>query len=223
MHGGRRALCSGYEMGVELAAREAAQKFAGQPGIRIFRGIKVLVEQPFKTVEEFRNDFRAKKEAENVKNRAEGKPEVETEYEGVVTYRGDKVFTVSTDIDLMVAQEQASGKAKIRHLEEVKTGAGDTPGEAAKQVNKAQRRLDELAAGDPRIRLELADGTVVTDKFDAASAAEVTPQTRGPINGKVFSSTLEVTAEDLLKVAEEMLREKTDQAKKAAKKDSEGE
>jgi hypothetical protein len=41
--------------------------------------------------------------------------------------------------------------------------------------------------------------------------------TRGPVNGKEFSSSLGVTAEDLLDVAEKMLEEKAAQAAEPGK------
>jgi molybdopterin-binding protein len=74
-------------------------------------------------------------------------------------------------------------------------------------VNKAAERLDELAKGDASIHLELADGTELTGTIDAASAAQAEKGTRGPLSGKEFDASLEVTPHDLLRSAEEMLAE----------------
>jgi outer membrane biosynthesis protein TonB len=186
------------EMAVEVAAREAAAKHPNTPGLRVYKGVKVYRKQPYATIDEFREAFR----------KANGGKE----YEGVVTRRGDGVYTLSTDIDVLVVQERGGQPAKILRGEEVKSGKGDLPSEAAEQIGKAKKRLSE--AGDQPIRLELNDGTEVTSRIDASSAPDAKWETRGPVGGKEFDNSLGMTPEDLLKAAKEMIDEQAKKEKK---------
>jgi hypothetical protein len=187
------------EMAAEMAGRSLLEgKFKDVPGARALRGVRIVREQSHATVAEARKALNAKSQTET------GKP-----YAGVIYERNGKVYTVSTDIDVLVIQDVPGQPSKILRFEEVKSGEKDTPGEAGGQLKKAEERLAEIGAGDKTVRLELADGTDITATIDAQSAAGAEKATRSTLDNKSkkFDEHLDVTSRDLLKAAEEMLGE----------------
>jgi len=191
------------EMAAEMAARQLLEgPYKGMERVKAYRGVRIIREQPHKTVADARVALDAKSKADT------GEP-----YKGVIFERGGKVYTVSTDIDVLIVQEpvrepgQPPQPAKILHFEEVKSGENDKPGKAKAQVEKADQRLRELAQGDTSIHLELADETEITGSIDAASGAKAEQKTRGPLGAKDFNAHLDASSEDLLKAAQELLAE----------------
>lgn len=73
----------------------------------------------------------------------------------VKTPDGNGIYLEITDIDLMVTMDQASGKGKILHTEEVKTGAGDSPTAARGQLTNGYDAINESAAGGRKVILRL--------------------------------------------------------------------
>jgi hypothetical protein len=179
----------------ELALEDVQAQFKGQPNTRILKSVRVIREQPFKTVEEFDADFQMKNPGKK--------------YKGARFERGGKVYTVSTDIDILVVEDPpGGGKSRIRYREEIKSGAEDKPGEAQSQLDTASERFKQAAGGDKTIRFETPDGTDITDKLDLASDASSVKAHRGPANsGKEFNKDTGVTASDMEKLAKELVDE----------------
>jgi hypothetical protein len=180
----------------ELALADVQAWFKGRPNIRILRSIRIIREHPaFKSVAEFRADFKAKNNG--------------AEYEGVVFKKDGKVYTVSTDIDVLVVEDPpGGGRSRIRYREEIKSGAEDTPGEAQSQLDTASKRFKEAAQGDNNVRFEAPDGTDITDTLDPASDATADKAHRGPaMSGKEFNKDLGVTSKDLETLAKELVNE----------------
>ncbi|HEX3473566.1 MAG TPA: hypothetical protein VHT91_00920, partial [Kofleriaceae bacterium] len=63
------------------------------------------------------------------------------------TARGRKLYFEITDMDLVVTQDNASGKRKVVHREELKTGAGDRPSKARAQLDKGAASMTAAANG----------------------------------------------------------------------------
>ena len=179
----------------ELALAEVQGQFKGQSNIRILRSVRVIREQPFKTVEEFMADFAAKNPGKK--------------YEGTAFAKGGKVYTVSTDIDILVVEDPpGGGRSRIRYREEIKSGHKDTPGQAKSQLDTASERFKQAAQGDKTVRFEASDGTDITDSLDLASDATADKAHRGPANsGKEFNKDVGVTTADLEKLAKELVDE----------------
>ncbi len=80
--------------------------------------------------------------------------------------------------------------------------------ERQKNSTITPRRLSLLlAGGDPKIRIELSDATLVTSRFDARSAASAKVATVGPDSPKTgWTERLGVTPDDLLNVAKDLLK-----------------
>ncbi|MCG8422589.1 MAG: hypothetical protein MJE77_32130, partial [Proteobacteria bacterium] len=168
----------------DIAATEAEARY---PRSRVHKEVEVWVEQPETTIEQFRANHPGHK--------------------GVVddfsTSKGNRVHVLSTDIDVLVAQPQASGKARILHLEELKTGMRDTHSGAKKQLDKGLRRLKEAASGKKRIRL-IENGIDITDALEFGTAYRSSAVTRGP-SGKGFNDHLGITARDLEILTKELI------------------
>lgn len=175
------------ELASEIALRRVRTTYAAKPGTNIYESVKVLREQPgYKTIADYK--------AANPK------------YRGPVIEMGGKIYKPVTDIDLLVTEKSGTQPETIKHMEEVKSGGGDTPGEAKSQLDTAQETLNALAKGDPQVRLILADGTDVTSRFDASSASSAKVVTTGPKGSKTgWTESLGVTADDLLTIAKEIL------------------
>ncbi|ATB29759.1 hypothetical protein [Melittangium boletus] len=184
----------------EVAAEEVLAAHGGNnPGNVLHRGLRVIQEQKgFRSVEEFRADFAAKND---------GKV-----FEGAFPKYG-KVYIKVGEIDLLLVEEQPSGKARIRYREEVKSGAGDTPGKAQKQLDEVGRLFEKAAAGDETIRFELPDGVDITKQLDLASDAAALKKHRGPVpvgdpkNQKRYNESLGLTESDLKNLATKLFEE----------------
>ncbi|HEX5751702.1 MAG TPA: hypothetical protein VFZ09_36115 [Archangium sp.] len=183
----------------EVAAEEVLAAHGGNnPGKVLHRGIRVIQEQKgFRSVEEFRADFAAKND---------GKA-----FEGAFLKDG-KVYIKVGEIDLLLVEEQPFGKARIRYREEVKSGAGDTPGKAQKQLDEVGRLFEKAAAGDETIRFEL-HGTDITKQLDLSSDAAAQKAHRGPVpvgdpkNQKIYNESLGLTESDLKNLAAKLFEE----------------
>ena len=71
------------------------------------------------------------------------------DYRGPVYLRNGKVSRQVTDIDLLVTETAGPKPEKILEMKQIKSGASDTPGEAKKQHDNAQKALAPLPRWRP--------------------------------------------------------------------------
>lgn len=184
----------------ELAFEQVQAMYADHPDAVIYRSVRVVRERPgFRTVAEFMADFEAK-------NHGEG-------YEGVAFAESGKVYTVSTDIDLLVVETQPGGEtARVLYRQEVKSGSADTPNRAQSQLDKAGKMFEQAAAGDHTIRFWRSDNTDITNLLDLASDANAKTEHCGPADSqKKFNKSLGVTSKDLDRLATKLVTEQDKQ------------
>jgi hypothetical protein len=133
--------------------------------------------------------------------------------------RNGEVFESITEVDAVVAEPTPAGKLKPVRLEQAKTGAGDSPTQAASQNTKAITGYDSaaaaqgqplgglraVAAGDPNVRVferlggrEL--GRELTADLDLTGIDAVEQKTRGP-QGKGFDASFPFPVDLLQDVA----------------------
>jgi hypothetical protein len=122
-----------------------------------------------------------------------------------LTDRTDGLYLQRGEIDMMVVERQASGKAKMIAREEIKTGAHDTNADARGQLDDQTSLFRNGAAGKNAIRLEV-DGRDITGEIDLASDAIASKSTRGPA-GKGFDKSLGASAADLEALCKDLLAE----------------
>lgn len=168
------------KLAVEIAAREAQTKF---PGTEVLREVKVYVEQPEAKIEDWRANHPG--------------------HDGIVRERDGHVQLLSTDIDILVIERQPSGKARVVHREEVKSGARDTQSEAKGQLDKGAERLNQGGSGAAKIILE-RNGKDITGEIDMASVKGSSGVTRGPA-GKGFDTDLGIRPQELQKIVDELI------------------
>lgn len=118
--------------------------------------------------------------------------------------RGRRLYFEVTDMDLVVAQDNASGKRKVVHREELKTGAGDRPGKARAQLDKGAASMTAAANGGPAVAL-FEGNKDITSTIDLSSVAGSTSATRGPA-GKGFEKDFGINSKDLDALADELLK-----------------
>ena len=161
-----------------MAARRVAGSLLrsarhAHPGAEVLDGVKVYEKLPEATVDEW-------------KTKHPGKPT-----DGL-TRRQGVLYIQRGEIDMMVVERQASGKAKVIAREEIKTGTRDTNAAARGQLDAQTGLLRNAAAGKKAIRLEVGDRDV-TAEIDLDSDASANKSTRGPA-GKGFDESLGVSA-----------------------------
>lgn len=120
------------------------------------------------------------------------------------TVRGRKLYFEVTDMDLVVTQDNASGKRKVVHREELKTGTGNRPGKARAQLDTGAAAMTAAANGGPPVALFESDKDI-TPTIDLSSVAGSTSATRGPA-GKGFDKDFGINAKDLDALADELLK-----------------
>jgi hypothetical protein len=131
-----------------------------------------------------------------------------------LTMRGRDLYMQRGEIDIMVVVREPSGKARVTHREEIKTGTTDTHAGAKEQLDSIGDYLAQGSSG--KIRLEL-NGRDITTEIDMSTDAAATKATRGPADKK-FDESLGVTAGDLERLIKSLLTEAT--AKPAPGKDT---
>jgi hypothetical protein len=120
------------------------------------------------------------------------------------TPSGPRPHLTATDIDVLVVERPADGgKARIVHREEIKTGRNDQPTKAKGQLETGANAISTAARGGRPIRL-VAGGVDITDGIDMSTVDASTAATRGPA-GKGFDRSLGITADDLLRLVEDLV------------------
>ncbi|MCE9577291.1 MAG: DUF4157 domain-containing protein [Deltaproteobacteria bacterium] len=122
----------------------------------------------------------------------------------IETARGRKLYVQVTDMDLVVVQDQVSGRRRVVHREELKTGANDSPKEARAQLNNGADAVASATTGGPPVALFLGD-TDITATIDLPSVGSSTSATRGPA-GKGFETDLGINSKDLDALAQQLLK-----------------
>jgi hypothetical protein len=107
-------------------------------------------------------------------------------------------------MDLVVVQDQASGRRHVVHREELKTGARDSPKEARSQLDKGTEAIAAATKGGAPVVLFAGD-TDITATIDLSSVEGSTSATRGPA-GKGFERDLGINSKDLDALAEQLLK-----------------
>ena len=154
------------------------------PGTEVLDGVKVYEKLPEANLDEWG--------AKNPGKKRDG-----------LTDRTDGLYMQRSEIDMMVVEQQQSGKAKVIAREEVKTGVRDTNADARAQLDDQTSLLRDAAAGKKTIRLEVG-GRDITGDIDLASDAMASKSTRGPA-GKGFEKSLGVSASDLEALCKDLL------------------
>jgi Neuraminidase (sialidase) len=125
-----------------------------------------------------------------------------------VEVRDGKVFIPVTDIDTMVVDERGN----IKLMEQVKSGDGDTVAAAKAQNAKAMAALAEMSKGSTDYYLADQEGDL-SRATDERGAIPVEPRsvnpdnassilrTLGALNGQAWDENLNVTPDDMLKMA----------------------
>jgi hypothetical protein len=113
----------------------------------------------------------------------------------LATPDGKQIYLEITDIDLMVTRDQPSGKGKILHNEEIKTGRNDSQAKARAQLDDAYKAINEAATGGRKVML-FEGGKDITGAVDLTSMSGATSHTRGPAEKK-FETSYDVTTADL--------------------------
>jgi hypothetical protein len=122
-----------------------------------------------------------------------------------LTDRAGELYMQRGEIDIMVIERQATGKAKVIAREEVKTGMRDSNADARGQLDDQTELLRDAAAGKTTIRLEVGKHDIAPE-IDLTSDATAAKSTRGPA-GKGFDKSLGVSAGDLEALCKDLLDE----------------
>jgi hypothetical protein len=146
------------------------------PGAEVIDGVKIYEKLPETSLDEWK--------ANNP-----GKPT------SGLTRREGRLYMQRGEIDMMVVEQQSSGKAKVIAREEIKTGSHDTNARARAQLDDQTGLLRDGASGKRPIRLEVGDRDI-TGEIDLGSDATARKSTRGPA-GKGFDNSLGMSANDL--------------------------
>jgi hypothetical protein len=178
-----------------LAGEALAKAKVTEPNAEVLTGIKVYEKQAENSIAEW--------EGNNPDKTGNG-----------LTMRGRDLYMQRGEIDIMVVVREPSGKARVTHREEIKTGTTDTHAGAKEQLDSIGDYLAQGSSG--KIRLEL-NGRDITTEIDMSTDAAATKATRGPADKK-FDESLGVTAGDLERLIKSLLTEAT--AKPAPGKDT---
>jgi hypothetical protein len=185
-------------LGEALQRAELAKDYPAAQGYRVIANLAIARVVPgFKTIAEW-------KAAEAKAGRPDAKTAKLVEHDG-------KLWELQGEADSVVVEPSPTkGKVRPVAIEEVKTGAADSPTDAMAQIAKAIKALELIQAGDANVRaFENSGGQKfgndVSDTLDLSGIDSVTRQTRGPA-GKGHTASFPYEADVLRAVAESIVQ-----------------
>jgi trimeric autotransporter adhesin len=176
---------------IVVSAMSEAQNATRFPGSRILRDVKVWEQQTDMTPEQYKTSPAEAKQGLTVRTGPDGI---------------QLVYRLLTDIDMLVLDDSGGAKARIRRMEQQKSGARDRPSDAKSQNDTALDALASASREEKSIRMETREKVDITDQIDLTSATADVARTIGPA-GKGFNESLGITAADLARIIKEIVIE----------------
>jgi hypothetical protein len=108
-----------------------------------------------------------------------------------------KVWRRMGDIDVLVLQQDSSGKSRIARMEEVKATPSATGKAAREQIGGLVKILEKIAGGDTTYQVHLNRKQNITGEIDFSSATPEKAKVRGLEGKKGFALSIGLTDQEL--------------------------